>query len=53
VKIAAGIAAALVFVLVVMTMSLGAAVGGQQPMISPMAVAGIPPLYLQLYVSAA
>lgn len=52
-KIAAGIAAGLAFVLVVMTMSIGAAVGGQQPTLAPMVVADVPPLYLQLYVSAA
>jgi cell wall-associated NlpC family hydrolase len=54
VKIAAGIAVAFVAFMVVMTMSISASIGGQAPTLSsPMAVAGIPPLYLQLYVAAA
>lgn len=52
-KLLAWIAAALIGYLVVMTMMLSAAIGGQAPSLSPMVVADVPPLYLQLYVAAA
>jgi hypothetical protein len=53
VKAAAGIAAATVACVIAMTVALAAAVTGQTPAMAPAAVADIPQLYLQLYVSAA